>query len=214
MPNPAPKPLSRKITNNLLALWESRTETDESEGLLWYARANRRGQELAVRHNVTLGQAIGVIAVLSPGCEWGKNLQYADELLAAWNSGKRGPDLPMVGVYGNKNLDKAKAILSGHSPTVVIPDSSKKVKAFYSCLINPAESQDVVIDRHAKCAALGLRSKKSGYASQDVTVRSAEYVYLARHYVKLADRFGLLPSQLQAVLWVSWKRVAAEKGEL
>ena len=161
MPNLALKPLSRKITNNLLHLWESRTETDESEGLLWYARANRRGQELSARHGFTLEQAIGVIAVLSPGCEWGKNLQYADELLAAWSHGKRGKDLPMVGVYGNKNLDKAKAILAGHCPTVVIPDSSKKVKAFYSCLINPTESQDVVIDRHAKCAACLLYTSPS-----------------------------------------------------
>ena len=207
------KPLSRKITNNLLALWESRTETDESEGLLWYARANRRGQELSVRHGVTLEKAIGVIAVLSPGCEWGKNLQYADELLAAWASGKRGSELPMVGVYGNRNLDKAKRILAGHSPMLVIPETSKKVRAFYNCLLSPAESRDVVIDRHAKCAALGLRSTKNGYASQDVSVRSAEYEYLSRHYVKLADRFGLLPSQLQAAIWTHWKRVASEKGE-
>lgn len=205
------KPLSRKITNNLLALWESRTETDESEGLLWYARANRRGQELSARHGVTLEQAIGVIAVLSPGCEWGKNLQYADELLAAWSHGKRGAELPMVGVYGNKNLDKAKAILAGHSPTVVIPATSKKVKSFYNCLLSPADSRDVVIDRHAKCAALGIRSNKSGYASRDVTVRSGEYDWLSRHYVKLADRFGLLPSQLQAVIWCQWKRLVEQE---
>ena len=201
------KPLSRKITNNLLALWESRTETDESEGLLWYARANRRGQELSLRHDVTLSQAVGVIAVLSPGCEWGKNLQYSDELLAAWNSGRRGSELPMVGVYGNRNLDKAKLILAGHSPVEVIPDSSKKVKAFYSCLLQPSDSLAVVIDRHAKCAALNLRSTKSGAASQDVTVRSGEYDYLSRHYVKLADRFGLLPSQFQAALWLIWKKL-------
>jgi hypothetical protein len=201
------KPLSRKITNNLLRLWESRTETDESEGLLWYARANRRGQELSQRHDVTISQAIGVIAVLSPGCEWGKNLQYADELLAAWNSGRRGSELPMVGVYGNRNLDKAKLILAGHDPMVVIPDSSKKVKAFYSCLLQPNDSLSVVIDRHAKCAALNLRSEKKGSASQDVTVRSGEYDYLSRHYVKLADRFGVLPSQLQAVIWCQWKRL-------
>jgi hypothetical protein len=207
------KPLSRKINNNLLRLWESRTETDESEGLLWYARANRRGQELALRHDVTISQALGVIAVLSPGCEWSKNLQYADELLASWNSGKRGSELPMVGVYGNANLNKAKLILSGHDPMVIIPDSSKKVKAFYSCLLRPADSLSVVIDRHAKCAALDLRSEKKGYASKDVTVRSGEYDYLSRHYVKLADRFGLLPSMVQAVLWTSWKRLGIEKGE-
>ena len=201
------KPLSRKITNNLLALWELRTETDESEGLLWYSRANRRGQELSLRHNVTISQAIGVIAVLSPGCEWGKNLQYADELIAAWSQGRRGNELPMVGVYGNRNLDKAKSILSGYAPTEVIPDSSKKVKAFFHCLLSPADSLAVVIDRHAKCAALNLRSSKSGAASQDVIVRSGEYDYLSRHYVKLADRFGILPSQAQAILWCLWKRM-------
>ena len=204
--------VSRKITAQLLKLHETAKPEHIASGLTWYGAANKEAWRLSIAYDLAMKQAAGVIAVLSPGCEWSKNLEYAYMLIGAWYLGRRGAELPMVGVYGKKNLDKAVRILSGEDPEVVIPDKSRKVKAFYRCILSPETSQDVVIDRHAKCAALSARSRRSGYASQDTAVTDKEYLELAAVYGKIAKRLGYLPSEFQAIIWVTWKGQAEKNG--
>jgi hypothetical protein len=199
---------STVIEENILRVYNAATDAERSVGLNWYASAHSAALTLAERHNVTCDIVCGVIAALSPGNEWGKNLLDADTLLSAWNAGK---PLPMVGTYGMKNVVKCRRILLGEHPLDVLPPAtSPKVRAFYKCLSEPTLSDAVTIDRHAKCLALNAMTNRESIS----VVRPVEYVLYAWHYMTLATRIGLLPSQLQAITWITWHRLIHETDQL
>lgn len=207
------RPWSRRYETNILKLWQSAAEEDHCEGMLWYARANRRAQELSERFGIELWQSAGVIAALSPGCEWGRNLIDASRLMEAFVSGKRGRDLPIVGAYGWANIEKAERILKGENPLIVMPETAKKTRNFFGNILFPESPASITIDRHAKAVAENLPPSRKGYASEEAlaTVRLNEYEYIAWHYRRISERLGILPNQLQAVLWCAWKHHAADE---
>jgi len=151
-----------------------------------------------------LEQAVGVIAALSPGLNWGLNLLQAEEFIREWAKGTRGNKLPIVGVYGYRNVKKSIRILDGERPLDVL--GGDKVRSFYANILDPT-GMEVTIDRHAKGLALRSNSVKGATAEADGIVTPAEYPYYAKHYVKIADRLGLIPNQLQAICWVTWRRL-------
>lgn len=201
---------SKRIERNILAVYNRANAEDRTYGINWYAQANQDISVMAHRHGYKSWQGIGVVAVISPGLNWGRNLIEADELMEAH---RKGLPLPIVGVYGKENIAKALKILNGADPLEVFPvATSPKVRAFFACMLDPWGSSEVVIDRHAKGLAYMLTSSRTGSATNNKLsmVRPAEFKYLAWHYKKLAKRLGLLPHQLQAITWVTWKRLEGE----
>lgn len=198
---------SRKVEHNILATYLLASDQDRTEGLYWYQHANEIAAELANRFDFSVNQSAGVIAALSPGNPWGRNLLDAELMLEAYAKGLRGKRLPNVGVYGWNNIRKAEKILAGGDPNEIL--GGLKTTSFYNNIRLPADSLAVTIDRHAKSLAYGVGSKRKGYASSDAfgAVSNAEYPWLAKHYRNIAERLDLLPSQLQAITWVTWKRL-------
>lgn len=202
---------SRGVEANILGVYSRASGDEQHIGMVWYAQTNYEAQIIADKYGVVDRQAIGVIAAISPGLEWGRNLVEAAEMIAAF---KAGDEIPPVGVYGRGNVEKAQRILRGEDPLDVFPEkTSPKVRSFYSNILNPRESTEVTVDRHAKALAYNFFSERSGFASNDKlsVVRPAEYKFLEWHYRKLAERLGLIPNQLQAICWVTWKRLGASK---
>ena len=195
---------SRRFARNLSACWKRANPSHMNQGLTWYARANTTAGEFAIRFDCSVEQACGVIAALSPGRNWDLNLLDAGQFIEAWSKGERGRDLPRVGSYGRRNLAKAGKIMQGKLPLDVL--RGLKVRAFYSCMIDPENSRDVCVDRHAKSAAYG---RKLG--DRESVVKKSEYSHLAEHYRKLAESVGILPHQAQAVIWCVWRGL---KGNL
>lgn len=191
--------LSRRILRNLHSVWVRANGDDKTEGLLWYLDAHTTASTIAARYGVTVSQACGVIAALSPGSNWGTNIQDADRLIAAYVLEVK---LPVVGTYGRRNVEKARKILQGAAPLTVL--GGFKVRAFYSNLLDPTVAGSVTIDRHAKAAAFGRTD------SDAKVVKDSEYAFLARHFVKLANDQGILPHQYQAVCWVTWRRLRGQ----
>ena len=192
---------SRRIERNLLTVYYRANEYDREEGMYWYANAHYTAQFMADKHNVTLWQACGVIAAISPGLNWGINLIQADLFISEWQAGVRGYYLPTVGTYGYRNVHKAVRILKGESPDAVL--GGPKVRAFFYCLLEP-KSNEVCVDRHAKCAAYNIVENRDANA---LVREGREYEYLAWHYKVLAERLGLVPNQFQAIVWTCWRRL-------
>lgn len=195
--------LSKRLLRNILACYHRASDTDRREGLYWYETAHSDATALAERYGVTVWQASGVIAALSPSNQWGSNLLDADVLMAAWRAGKA---LPSVGVYGLRNVLKAGRILNGpgDGASVLLQFNRKtgpKTWAFYQLIAEPLDNDLVCIDRHAKALAVNREAQ-----FQDI-VRPSEYEHLARHYRHVAGLVGLLPHQVQAVTWVTWRRL-------
>ncbi len=199
---------SQRIERNILSVYVRANEFDREEGLHWYANAHETARVFSDKYGVSLQTAVGVIAALSPGRNWGMNLLEAEEFIKAYMKRRRGKDLPLVGTYGYRNIRKTIAILNGASPLDVL--GGNKVRSFYANILNPLGA-DVTIDRHAKGLAIRSNSIRGATSETDANVTNAEYPYYAKHYIKLAGRLGLIPNQLQAICWVTWRRL---KGEL
>lgn len=201
---PKHKGWSKRIERNILSVYIRANEYDREEGLHWYRNARDSGKAFACRYNITLETAVGVIAALSPGRNWGMNLLEAEEFIREYTKGRRGRDLPIVGTYGYRNIRKTIAILESAKPLDVL--GGNKVRSFYANILDPLGSE-VTIDRHAKGLAIRSNSIKGATNETDAIVTNAEYPFYAKHYVKLADRLGIIPNQLQAICWVTWRRL-------
>lgn len=195
-PNPS-------ILRRLQAIYHSADPLTRQAGHNWYQDAHRIASELAAKHNapeshakhaVTLVQVVGVIAAISPGCSWERNVEYADQILRAFTLGR---SVPKVGTYGQKNVDKCKRILAGETPLDVL--GGRKVRAFYANILNPACEAEVTIDRHAIGAARNLRGDSAAI------VTDWQVKYIACQYKTLATRLGVLPHQAQATVWLQWR---------
>lgn len=196
----AKRKYSRTIENNLKRAYACANADDIAYGLNWYQIAHDVACKLADDYGCTVKQACGVIAALSPGRNWEVNQDDAKTIIAHYSIGKRGKELPLVGSYGWGNIIKAERILSGESPLDVL--GGEKVRSFFCNIYDPTSEECVTIDRHAKSAALGEVLGDKG------TVPSkGEYLYLSEHYRKLAAKLNLLPHQLQAIVWVVWRRL-------
>lgn len=200
---------SKRIERNILSVYVRANEYDREEGMHWYTNARSSAEVMAHKYRVNVTTAIGVISALSPGRAWGMNLLEAEDFIKAYQKGNRGRDLPIVGTYGYRNIRKSLRILEGTSPLEVL--GGNKVRSFYQNILDPKGSSEVTIDRHAKGLAIRSNSVRGATSEDDAIVSNSEYPFYAKHYVKLADRLGLIPNQLQAICWVTWRRL---KGQL
>lgn len=199
-----PKKLSKVILSNILSVYHKATSEEIEEGMYWYTKAYHLGLGMAQRHGFMQYQCAGVIASLSPGMEWGRNIINANLLIEEYSSGKRGEDLPMLAVYNRDAVRKAEKFLEPLSLPMDLlnRDTGPKTWAFYSLIACP-ESEEVCIDRHAKCLALNITKGRD----KNSLVKPGEYGYIAQHYRAVAEELGLIPNQLQAITWVTWKRL-------
>lgn len=195
---------SKRIERNILSVYVRANEYDREEGLHWYRQAHDTARIMADKYNIGLATSVGVIAALSPGRNWGINLLEAEDFIKAYTRGLRGKDLPIVGTYGYRNVRKAIAILQGVAPLDVL--GGNKVRSFYANILDP-QGSEVTIDRHAKGLAIRSNSIRGATTELDAAVTQAEYPYYAWHYSILAERLGLIPNQLQAICWVTWRRL-------
>lgn len=198
---------SKRIERNIMAVYCRANDEDKLAGMTWYLNAHEIAKGIAAKYDIPVERAVGVIAAISPGNNWGRNVMEADEFIHAFVKGHK---LPSVGVYGRRNVAKARRILNGESGERVLhTKTGPKVWAFYCNILSPLTSQELTVDRHAKALAYNYPATRPGYASNDKlsVVGRKEFKYLVRHYQVIAERLGLVPHQLQAVTWVTWKRL-------
>lgn len=203
-----------RYAENLLSVYDLATRADIEAGKKWYPRARRYAQQLARRYHVSLEIAAGVIAALSPGQEWTRNKASADAFFREWRAcGVCARERFDLATYGARPIEKAYAIANGApiGPTLNGP----KTTAFYRAIINPNSDRDVVIDGHAKSAALGVRvgnhdgwndRTQSRGSTSGVKVERHEYPHLETAYRAAASVVGLNVNAFQAVIWLVWKR--------
>jgi hypothetical protein len=197
-----PKPVRAKPvhTHNLRVVYQTATDEERQLGQTWYQDAHSHAEAMAARHGVSTTTAIGVIAALSPGLDWDLNLSQAEEFIQAYQGGARGKWLPKVGVYGQRNRDKASKILGGSDPLDVL--GGDKVRSFYQNLLDPQDHGPVTIDRHAYSAL----NRRKLTEKELVAIKARRYRTAERAYSIVAKQLGLVPSQFQAIIWLAWRR--------
>lgn len=157
----------------------------------WYHKARVGCAKMAQRHGVSLSSVVGIIAALSPGCSWERNIADTQNLLTHGNTASG------FGTYG-PNVKKARRILAGEKSLKVL--GGQKVTNFYMCIMRPWSRIPVCIDRHAMTTVVGhkLTSKE-----RSAMAKTAQYRKLETMYREAAAIAGMRPSEIQAAAWVA-----------
>lgn len=198
----------RANTRHIAGMLQLASVSDIAEGKEWYDRAYRLAvQFIHAYDGLTLGQAIGVIAALSPNNKWHRNCQDAERMIKLWHNGQDSR-LAKVCTYNN-NKDKAAKILeSPDSEAIESILGGRKVVAFYRSISGYKDS--VCIDGHAYAIWLGERIP----TTKTPNIGKGLYEAISRSYCMVADRsvelcgHKLTPAQVQAVTWVTYRRLS------
>ena len=187
------------------------SQADLLSGYNWYQRAYDLGIKLIDEYKgLTIEQAVGVFAALSPRNNWDKNCIDAEAMIKTWSI---GGDYNMLKVSTfNPNKAKAIAILELDMESVdteAIPTilSGQKVVAFYRSIMGDRNA--VCVDGHAYAIFIGenISTTKTPKISPKLfeTIQRA-YQLVAK---RSADLCGveLSPTQVQAVTWVTYRRL-------
>jgi hypothetical protein len=107
-------------------------------------------------------------------------------------------ELAKVGTF-TLNKVKALAILAGADPLCTL--KGNKVRSFFSCVLNP-QCYLVCVDGHAYGVAKG-----NGQRLQPKVIKDDEYLAISQAYQAVAAELNILPLQLQAITWLSYRRI-------
>jgi hypothetical protein len=132
---------------------------------------------------------------LSPALLWSDSIPVAHDIAA---TGTVGTDAFTT----DANVVKALAIKNGADPLTVLVGN--KVRAFYASIIAKGETDAVCVDRHAMAIVAG---RKLTDREQGGIINVGVYDAVALAYVDAAAALGLAPAVLQAITWVTWRRL-------
>jgi hypothetical protein len=169
---------------------DAATAADLADGLAWYDRARRECERMAAEHGCDVECVAGVVAALSPRCQWASNVRSAELVLAAAAAGE--PEPVVNGTMANRA--KAWRVACGEDPDAVL--SGPKVRAFYANITGDLDA--VTVDVWCARAA-------EGRANPQAPVRR-RYELLAHAYRRAAQRRGMHPRDVQAAVWTTYRR--------
>ena len=179
----------------LLKFWYNESTHEEREsGSTWYDEAKDYVNVLSLRFDVPKLICAGVISALSPNNKWGRNKIDAHAVLDAVSKGIP-PDQVRVCTYNN-NKYKAFSIAQGD---MRILKQSPKTYAF-ARNISGEDTYQVTIDKwHLRAIQTSSKSPKEC----KTTVTPLQYKNLEKDCQKVAKKYDILPSTLQAIVWVT-----------
>lgn len=182
----------------LLSYAVNASTEDYNAGLCWYQQAHDLAVTLATQYGYELWQTAGVIAALSPQQSWAFNQRAAAAAIEAHSKGE--PVTQQMTGQTQANVSKALRILDGEALTTTIgaclPKSGHKVWSFAQNIIAPSVSRNVTIDRWAVKA----------WATPETEFKHLtpnRYARCEADYQAAAAALGIMPSQLQAIVWVA-----------
>lgn len=180
---------------HIVSVWMQATLTEVDAGLSWYRDAH------AIAHAFSptdVRKGAGVLAALSPMTPWDRNIMLAAR---AFEDGEASGTL-------FSSVAKANRILAGEDPLDVL--GGGKVRAFFMCIAEPDNDSSVCIDRHAFDVAVGQitnNNTRGALSRVGVYDRFAESYKVAAKIIEVETEFSVIPSQVQAVTWVTWRRL-------
>lgn len=177
-----------QAVGRILATYFAATADEHADGRTWYRRAYATADTLRQGSPYSHRQAVGTIAALSPQTSWASNLDLAAQALQG-GTPDHFPDAQR----------RVREILSGADPLDVL--GGRKVRSFYCNIREPDAPGRVTVDRHAVALAFPTAPPKK------FLKRIGAYQLTAAAYRTAARTVGLLPHELQAVCWLTHRRL-------
>ena len=203
-----PKNLITDEVENILAIYREATPDEREFGLQWYRKANGVAKDFAELYGLRVSQVAAIIAALSPNCSWTRNVIDARNLIFAYAHRQNLLKVTVTSYPLNKM--KAIKILNGVRPLSVL--RGPKVRSFYKCIMYPEKALAVCVDFHSVNIARGVYETMQ----QSKPIKPKTYAYYAECYRAAAQKLNLAPHDLQATVWVTWRRmhVTRDNGSL
>lgn len=217
-----------KGLENILKMYAQASLSEIQEGLEWYKTAKEEAQAIALRYEIDLLTVVKVACAISPKMNWKVNMLAAEWYIRHFIAGGYVPDIepyitgeaylqntpngdpnkriiaedsriPSCGYGGLKaNAVKALWILQGHDWVLRGP----KVQPFLDNIMFWDSSQLVTVDSHAIQVWFGsLDGGTYGIPENYMKIIAADYQ-------KAAVLLGISPLQVQAVTWLTKKRMS------
>lgn len=164
----------------------------------WYVDAHNFAADLSETYKIGFDRVCGVISALSPANNWDNNKREAENLIVCFISGGDWRLIPFR-TYSS-NVSKAWDILTNHTRSTEDFFSVKtgaKTLNFYENIKDPMNPDFVTIDRHMLAIFDGRLGQRSGLGR----ITTKQYRELSAKFKKVAKKLGLLPNELQAILW-------------
>ncbi len=200
--------MSSKNVRNIKAIYELASAAEIADGKAWYSVAGDIASVIADQYGITRSTAISVIAALSPRNKWTRNVVDAEALISAYvAAGVEQARLTKVCTFGTNKEKAIKALEHEASADEAVrwDDllailSGPKLREFADCI---SGRDNVCIDGHAWCIWQGSRVTLADVPSIGVKLRRE----IKADYAQAAADLGLKASDLQAITWVTWRRI-------
>lgn len=162
---------------------------------IWYDIANLKAEEISNKHKVCFAKVCGVISALSPMNEWNNNLAEAEKLIFMHIN-----QIPYTEITFKtflSNVGKATQILDLEEPCpneiskILYGKVGYKTYNFFWNIYQPNDENFVTIDRHMLT-----------YFGKEVITSKRMYDKMKQRLIDASNKLGLIPQQLQAILWV------------
>lgn len=183
---------------NILNVLSKADPIETVEGRAAYRNYNRTLEEIADKFNLPLVRVAGAFSALSPNSDYRGNLRSTYTLCLGFTKGNAEEDCT-VSTY-NHNRAKAWRILQGEHFYSVF--KGLKVRAFFRNITEPDHPEAITIDGHM----FNIYRNQTKTMSESGFSRG-KYEKIASVFRKVAEENGLLPCELQAILWLVWKRL-------
>jgi len=195
--------MSSKNVRNIKAIHALASAAEIADGMAWYGVAKSIAVVIAEDYGIPANQAISVLAALSPRNKWSRNVVDTEQLISAYVAG--GAEQALDTKVCTFGANKAKAVRILESGLETLPEaldvlSGPKLREFASCI---AGLEDVCIDGHAWCIWQGSRVTLADVPRIGVKLRKE----IKADYAQAAADLGLRASELQAITWVTWRRI-------
>lgn len=177
------------------------------QGMSWYNRAHEFCKELGEELNLPLFHVAGVVAALSPLVEWSVNKQNARDFL----QGTR------VSVHTKSQIAKAHACLHTEYPEEIfnlLTIKGTKTSWFFWNILYPDTASGVTIDRHAIGSCVFSPSNAAVIPDNYSHITINQYNFFMRVYMRAAEIRGILPHQMQAIVWEVYKSIRSKTNDV
>jgi len=172
---------------------------DLRDGVNAYRIYHRVIKNFALSYAAKFEPTLAAFCALSPQNDYYGNLRSLASVLHAVQH-----SLPLEGVTVSTYKhcrDRAYAYLTGKADFLSTV-KGLKIRAFYANILDPEDPKPVTIDGHMVCAWRGIN-----VPMQSASVKPAEYDEIAQGVRDLAEEINLLPNQVQAIIWLTRKRL-------
>jgi hypothetical protein len=192
----------KKIVNSILRFFDAANADEIKEGLRWYDEANEYSRELAARFNLPLQVVVGIIAAYSPQTGWQENKRYALSFLIHPKLRHKSLTQDLKARNISKLTDEREIYAA-----LSVNDKAFKTKAFFLNILNPDVVTSVTIDRHAIGVCIQHPNKTNALSDDYGKLTKQQYEFFERAFVKASAKLDILPQQLQAITWLSYRRL-------